>query len=136
LLARRSARDDHPIVCLQLVFLLITRLHTWLRLSRREEWWKTAEMLILRHQCAVLPQRESRRLELNWAGRALAAALLGAVPGARCHGLRLVVAPDTIEGWHRDIIRHRGAARSVRGTTGRRPAGTSGPRPEVLVWPR
>jgi len=53
LLARRSARDDHRS-CLRFVFLLIARLAAWLRLSRREEAWKTAEILILRHQVAVL----------------------------------------------------------------------------------
>jgi putative transposase len=106
-------------MCLQFVFLLITRLTAWLRLSRREESWKTAEILILRHQLAVLQQRESRRPELNWADRALFAALPGAIPRARRHGLRLLVTPDTIVRWHRDIIRRRWAARSVRGTTGR-----------------
>jgi hypothetical protein len=35
---------------LRFVFLLIMRLAAWLRLSRREETWKTAEILILRHQ--------------------------------------------------------------------------------------
>ncbi len=39
-------------MCLRFVFLLITRLAEWLRLSRREETWKTAEILILRHQLA------------------------------------------------------------------------------------
>ena len=106
-------------MCLRFVFLLITRLTAGLRLSRREESWKTAEILILRHQLAVLQQRESRRPELNWAGRALFAALLGAIPRARRHGLRLLVTPDTILRWHRDIIRHRQAARSRRGKTGR-----------------
>ena len=33
---------------MRFVFLLITRLAAWLRLSRREEMWKTAEILILR----------------------------------------------------------------------------------------
>src|ERR1017187_5236521 len=33
--------------------------------------------------------------------------------------MRLLVTPDTILRWHRDIIRHRQAARSVRGRTGR-----------------
>src|SRR6266550_1258844 len=61
-------------MCLRFVFLLIMRLTAWLRLSRREESWKTAEILILRHQLAVLQQRESRRPELNWADRALSAA--------------------------------------------------------------
>jgi hypothetical protein len=36
-------------MCLRFVFLLITRVAAWLRLSRREETWKTAEILILRH---------------------------------------------------------------------------------------
>jgi hypothetical protein len=36
-------------MCLRFVFLLITRLAVWLRLSRREERWQTAEILILRH---------------------------------------------------------------------------------------
>ena len=114
-------------MCLQFVFLLITRLTAWLRLSRREESWKTAEILILRHQLAVLQQRHSRRPKLNWADRALFAALLGAIPRARRHGLRLLVTPDTIVRWHRDIIRRRRAARSVRGPAARRPAGTSRP---------
>jgi putative transposase len=35
-------------MCLRFVFLLITRLAAWLRLARREETWKTAEILILR----------------------------------------------------------------------------------------
>ena len=41
-------------MCLRFVFLLITHASSWLRLSQREETWKTAEILILRHQLAVL----------------------------------------------------------------------------------
>jgi putative transposase len=106
-------------VCLRFVFLLIMRLAAWLRLSRREEMWKTAEILILRHQLAVLQRRQPRRPKLNWADRALLAALPGLVPKARRHGLRLLVTPDTILRWHRDIVRRRQAARSTRGSTGR-----------------
>ena len=106
-------------MCLRFVFLLITRLAAWLRLSRREEAWKTAEILILRHQLAVLQRRQPRRPKLNWADRALLAALLGVIPKARRHGLRLLVTPDTILRWHRDIVRRRWAARSMRGRTGR-----------------
>ena len=54
-------------MCLRLVVLLITRLAAWLRLSRREETWKTAEILNLRHQFAVL-QRRQRAARL-WTGR-------------------------------------------------------------------
>jgi putative transposase len=114
-------------MCLRFIFLLITRLAAWLRLSRREETWKTAEILILRHQLAVLQRRQPRRPKLNWADRALLAALLGVIPKACRHGLRLLVTPDTILRWHRDIIRRRWATRSVRGKTGRPPAGTSRP---------
>src|SRR6266704_2241120 len=57
-------------MCLRFVFLLITRLAAWLRLSRREQAWQTAEILILRHQLAVLQRRQPRRPNLNWADRA------------------------------------------------------------------
>jgi putative transposase len=127
LLVRRSARDDHLIMCLRFLFLLITRLTGWLRLSRREETWKTAEILILRHQLAVLQRRQPRHPKLNWADRVLLAALLGVIPRARRYGLRLLVTPDTIVRWHRDIVRRRWAAWSMRSKTGRPPAGTSGP---------
>jgi putative transposase len=106
-------------MCLRFVFLLITRLAAWLRLSRREETWKTAEILILRHQLAVLQRRQQRRPTLNWADRALIAALLGVIPKARRHGLRLLVTPDTIVRWHRDIVRRRWAMRSTHCKTGR-----------------
>ena len=106
-------------MCLRFVFLLITRVASWLRLSRREEAWKTAEILILRHQLAVLQRQQPRRPNLNWADRALLAALLSVIPKARRQGLRLLVTPDTILRWHRDIVRRRWAARSMRGRTGR-----------------
>jgi putative transposase len=106
-------------MCLRFVFLLITRLAAWLQLSRREEAWKTAQILILRHQLAVLQRRQPRRPKLNWADRALLAALLGVIPKARRRGLRLLVTPDTILRWHRDIVRRRWATRSMRGRTGR-----------------
>jgi hypothetical protein len=41
-------------MCLRFMFLLIMRTASWLRLSRREEAWQTAEILLLRHQLAVL----------------------------------------------------------------------------------
>ena len=113
-------------MCLRFVFLLITRLAAWLRLSRREEAWKTAEILILHYQLAVL-QRQPRRPKLNWADRALLTTLLSVVPKARRQGLRLLVTPDTILRWHRDIVRRRRAARSVPGKAGHGPGGTSRP---------
>jgi hypothetical protein len=106
-------------MCLRFVFLLIMRLAAWLRLSRRAETWKTAEILILRHQLTVLQRRQPRRPKLNWADRALLATLLSVIPKARRHGLPLLVTPDTILRWHHDIVRRRQAASSTHGNTGR-----------------
>jgi putative transposase len=106
-------------MCLRFVFLMITRTVSWLRLSRRTDAWKSAEILLLRHQLAVLQRRQPRRLDLDWADRALLATLLGLIPKARRHRLRLLVTPDTILRWHRDIVRRRWAAKPRRGRTGR-----------------
>ena len=114
-------------MCLRFVFLLITRTASWLRLSRREEAWQTAEILLLRHQLAVLQRRQPCRPNVDWADRALLATLLAVIPNARRQALRLLVTPDTILRWHRDIIRRRWAARSIRGKAGQPPAGASGP---------
>ena len=44
-------------MCLRLGFLMISRLFGWLRLSRREEPWRSAEILLLRHQLRVLQRQ-------------------------------------------------------------------------------
>ena len=106
-------------MCLRFIFLLITLVIRWLRLSRREKTWKTAEILILRHQVAVLQRHQARRPNLNWADRTLLATLFSVIPKARRQGLQLLVTPDTILRWHRDIVRRRWAARSMRGRSGR-----------------
>jgi putative transposase len=98
-------------MCLRFAFLVIMRVTTWLRLSRREEAWQTAEILILRHQLSVLQRRQPLRAHLTWADRALLAALLSVIPKARRQGLRLLVTPDTILRWHRDVVRRRSATR-------------------------
>jgi hypothetical protein len=92
------------------------------------------KILILRHQLAVLQRRQPRRPRLDPADRALLATLLAVIPKARRHGLRLLVTPDTILRWHRDMPAAAGlqgpcAARAA----GRPPAGTSGPRSSG--WP-
>src|SRR6266568_979368 len=71
------------------------------------------------HQLAVLQRRQPRRPHLTWADRALLAALLSVIPKARRQGMRLLVTPDTILRWHRDIVRRRWAARSMSGKIGR-----------------
>src|SRR5258707_9802749 len=48
--------------------------------------WRTAEIVILRHQLAVLQRRQPCRPNLHWADRALLATVLGVVPKARRQG--------------------------------------------------
>ncbi len=97
-------------MCLRFVFLLITRVVVWLRLSRREEAWRITEILILRHQLAVLQRRQPCRPKLNWADRALLAILFGVIPKARRRGLRLLPVPRAAvaaDGRHRQLSRPR-----------------------------
>src|SRR5690242_864876 len=122
-------------MCLRFVFLLVTRLAPWSWLCRREESWKDAEILLLRHQLIVLRRRTVARPKLSWADRALVAALLGMIPRDRRASLRMAATPATVLRWHRDIVRRRWAARSQRERPG------APPRPAAIsvawycAWP-
>jgi putative transposase len=106
-------------MCLRFVYLLVVSVFSWMRLARRQGAWKDGEILLLRHQFAVLQRRQLRRPRLTWADRALIATLAGVIPKARRAGLRLLVTPDTLLRWHRDLLRRRWAARSRTGHSGR-----------------
>jgi hypothetical protein len=63
--------DDLWLVGLKLIFLVVTRAVSVLCLSRREAWWKDAEILMLRHQLAVtLRERPRASSRLTWPDRA------------------------------------------------------------------
>jgi hypothetical protein len=107
---------------LKLIFLIVSRAVSVLGLSRRESWWKDAEILMLRHQLGVA-QRERPRSHscLTWPDRACLALLAGTLPVDRLAAMRLIVTPGTIVRWHRDIVRRRWARMSHRGRSGRPP---------------
>jgi len=109
-------------VGLKLMFLVVTRAVAVLGLSRREAWWKDAEILMLRHQLAVaLRERPRAHSRLTWPDRAWLALLAGTLPAGGLAAMRLIVTPGTILRWHRDIVRRRWARLSRRGRSGRPP---------------
>src|SRR6266542_553783 len=73
--------------------------------GRRSEFAKDLELLVLRHQLAVLGRQE--RPLLRPADRALLAALARLLPPRRRHGL--MVTPQTLLRWHRELIRRKWA---------------------------
>jgi hypothetical protein len=74
--------------------------------DRRSEFAKELEVLVLRHQLAVLGRQERRPL-LRPADRALLAALARLLPPRWRHGL--VVTPQTLLRWHRELVRRKWA---------------------------
>ena len=89
---------------LRLLYLVARAVVGWLGLLTRSEASKEAEILLLRHQLAVL-RRQVARPQPCWADRALQAALSRLVPRGRWP--RLFVAPETVLRWHRDLVRRR-----------------------------
>ena len=93
---------------LRIAYLAVLRMFGWLALLARSDRAKDAEILILRHQVAVL-QRQLKTPRLSWADRTILTALAWLLPTGRLRQLRLIVSPRTLLRWHADLVKSRWA---------------------------
>src|SRR5450759_2247393 len=93
----------------------MVRLFSWLALLARSDTSKDVEILVLRHELAVL-RRQAGRPKPDWAGRAVIAARARLLP----QGLRLyrIVTPRALLAWHQRLVKNKW---TYPNTTGRPP---------------
>jgi putative transposase len=73
-------------------------------LRARSDTANKIEILVLRHQLAVL-RRRTPRPQIGWTDRAVIAAFARLLTVRRRHGF--LITPDTILRWHRNLVRRR-----------------------------
>ena len=97
---------------LRLLYLILVRLSSWLALLPQSSASKDAELLVLRHEVAVL-RRTSPKPRLNWADRSVFSALCRHLP----HELLAyrLVTPATVLRWHRRLVAKKSTYRTARG---------------------
>jgi transposase InsO family protein len=91
-------------VAFRLAYLVLARVLSWLMLLARSDAAKDVEILVLRHEVAVL-SRHNPRPRLSWVDRALLSAPSRLLP-AHPRRLRLVT-PRTLLRWHAQLVARR-----------------------------
>ncbi|MCC5578947.1 helix-turn-helix domain-containing protein [Microtetraspora sp. AC03309] len=94
---------------LRLAYLTVTNTFAALRLLPMSDRDKDVEILALRHQITVLERQLGADARVRFApeDRAFLAALLTSLPRKALRRLRLLVRPDTVLRWHRDLMKRR-----------------------------
>jgi putative transposase len=95
---------------------MFRQLVAWLELLARSSRSKNAEILVLRHEVAML-RRQVRRPRMSWADRAVFAALTRLL--SQAGRLHRIVTPETVLRWHRDLVKQRWTQPRRRRTGGR-----------------
>ncbi|MEU5032405.1 hypothetical protein [Streptomyces milbemycinicus] len=92
---------------LRLAYLGVSNAFAMLRLLPMTHRDKEAEILALRHQITVLERQLGKdKIRFTPSDRAYLAALLHRLPPHVLRRLRLLVHPDTVLRWHRNLVAH------------------------------
>ena len=98
---------------LRLAYLGVTNAFAMLRLLPMSDREKDVEILALRHQIGVLErQLNGQQVRFHASDRAFLASLFHGLPREVLRRMRLLVRPDTVLRWHRNVIARQHAVQS------------------------